>query len=95
MSNGIRQFKTGTPEGSYTSTAIRLSMQGYRTGVFQGNAYTGDNITLQGRLDESCPWVDILEIADSPTIIEVVLCPIMRIVVSNSSTQDTTSFITE
>jgi hypothetical protein len=94
MSADVILFPTSNTSTSYTSTSVFSSMRGYRTGVFQANAYTGDTILLQGRLSADSPWVSILEVADQPTIVEVVLCREMRVQVTNNSTQATTAYIT-
>jgi hypothetical protein len=94
MSVDVLIFPTSNTSTSYTSAPVFSSMRGYRTGVFQANAYTGDTILLQGRLSADAPWVSILEVADQPTIVEVVLCREMRVQVTNNSTQATTAYIT-
>ena len=94
MSADILLFPTNDHTSTYTSDTVYSSMRGYRTGVFQANAYAGDIITLQGRLTPDSPWVTILEVSDAPTIIEVVLCREMRVQVTNNSTQSTTAYIT-
>ncbi len=93
MSDDTVKFKTSNTATSYTSAVVTTSMRGYRTGVLQANAYTGDTILLQGRMSAEAPWVDILEVSDQPTIVEVVLCRELRVVVTNASTQNTTAFI--
>ena len=93
MSLDILQFPTPSASVSYTSGVVTSPMRGYRTGVFQANAYTGDTIKLQGRLTTDSPWVDILEVSDQPTIIEVVLCRELRVMVTNNSTQSATAYI--
>jgi hypothetical protein len=94
MSNEVKEFKTETPSASFTSSTVHFSSRGVRTGVFQANPSTGDTVRLQGRVQDDCPWVDILEISDAPTIIEVITCPQMQIIVSNASTNPVSAYIT-
>jgi hypothetical protein len=94
MSADVLIFPTSNTSTSYTSAPVFSSMRGYRTGVFQANAYAGDTILLQGRLSPDSPWVSILEVTDEPTIVEVVLCREMRVQVTNTSNQATNAYIT-
>lgn len=70
---------------SYTSDIQKVELRGNRTGVFQANLNTGDSLILQGRLNSSFNWVDILTASDSDVLSEITLAPQTQVVVTNTS----------
>jgi len=70
---------------SYTSDIQKVELRGNRTGVFQANLNTGDSLVLQGRLNNSFNWVDILTATDSDVLSEITLAPETQLVVTNVS----------
>lgn len=94
MTTGNNLFKTADYTVSYTSGTVHTAPLGYRTGVFQAQLQTGDNIVLQGRVGPEMEFKDILESDGMPIIYEVVLAPEMRVVVTNTSGQPVVARIT-
>ena len=81
----LKQYGTSDYTVSYTSDIQKVELRGNRTGVFQANLNTGDSLVVQGRLNNSFNWVDILTASDSDVLSEIVLAPETQIVVTNVS----------
>ena len=81
----LKQYGSSDYTVSYTSDIQKVELRGNRTGVFQANLNTGDSLTVQGRLNSSFNWVDILTASDSDVLSEIVLAPETQIVVTNVS----------
>lgn len=95
MTNKVRMFisETGVYTGGYTSEILYPHGYRYRIhrelpplftrGIIQVEVTSGD-ITLQARLDNSAPWMN-LKTWDAHSIEELVIPFQMRIIVSDSA----------
>jgi len=81
----LKQYGAADYTVSYTSDVQKVELRGNRTGVFQANLNTGDSLVLQGRLNSSFNWVDILTAQDTDVLIEVTLAPETQLIVTNTS----------
>jgi hypothetical protein len=81
----LKQYGAADYTTSYTSDIQKVELRGNRTGVFQANLNTGDSLVLQGRLNNSFNWVDILTATDSDVLSEITLAPETQLVVTNVS----------
>ena len=81
----FKQYGTSDYTVSYTSDIQKVELRGNRTGVFQANLNTGDSLVVQGRINDSFNWVDILTAADTDLITEIVLAPETQVIVTNTS----------
>jgi hypothetical protein len=87
MSNKFKQFFTPDTSVSYISSPINRDSVDNRTCVFQAKINTGDTIVLQGRIDDSMEFVDILTATETSIIQEVVTAAEFRVNVTNTSGQ--------
>lgn len=95
MANAERLFATSDNTVDYTSDTQYFASRGYRTGVFQVELQSGDEVVLQGRVSDSMSWLDLLDVHTSSTITEVVLAPQMRVVATNHSATSIIAMVTE
>ena len=81
----LKQYGTSDYTVSYTSDIQKVELRGNRTGVFQANLNTGDSLIVEGRINDSFNWVEILTASDNSLITEIVLAPQTRVIVTNTS----------
>ena len=85
--NGFKTFFTSDNTTTYLSSPVDRESDRNRTCVFQASINVGDTVILQGRIDESMPFVDILTATDEDIIQEVVTAAQFRVSVTNTSGQ--------
>lgn len=85
--NGFKTFFTTDNTSTYVSSPLDRESERNRTCVFQANINTGDTVVLQGRIDESMPFVNILTATDENILQEVVTVAQFRVSVTNTSGQ--------
>lgn len=85
--NNFKTFFTTDNTTTYVSSPIDRESERNRTCVFQATLQTGDTVVLQGRIDESMPFVNILTATDEDILQEVVTAAQFRVSVTNTSGQ--------
>ena len=85
--NGFKTFFTTDNTSTYVSSPLDRESERNRTCVFQANINTGDTVVLQGQIDESMPFVNILTATDENILQEVVTVAQFRVSVTNTSGQ--------
>ena len=85
MSNKFRKFFTTDNTTSHISSPIDKDSIDNRTCVFQAKINTGDIVVLQGRIDETMDFVDVLTATDTSILQEVVTAAQFRVTVTNTS----------
>ena len=85
--NNFKTFFTTDNTTTYVSSPIDRESERNRTCVFQATLQTGDTVVLQGRIDDSMPFVNILTATDEDILQEVVTAAQFRVSVTNTSGQ--------
>jgi len=85
MSNKFKVFETPTNTASYVSSPIDRDSVDNRTCVFQAKINSGDTVVLQGRIDASMDFVDILTTTGANILQEVTTAAEFRVNVTNTS----------